>query len=79
MSANPPDPKAPNDTRRELTGAIVRAVLAAALAVGLFAYSGRVDPEKKTFYLAAAAIGAIVVVVNGYSAWALYNKSKQPK
>ena len=81
MSATPPtDPKnAPDAAKRELNNAILWAVLAAAFAVGMFVYSGKVDPEKKTFYLVAGGIGAIFAAVHVYGAYTLSQKSKQPK
>jgi hypothetical protein len=80
MSITPPtDPKnSPDAAKRELNNAILWAVLAAAFAVGMFVYSGKVDPEKKNFYLLAGAMGAILAAVNGYSAYTLSQKSKQP-
>ena len=77
MSTTPPtDPK--DAAKKELNNAILWAVLAAAFAVGMFIYSGKVEPEKKNFYLLGGAIGAILAVVNGYSAYTLSQKSKQP-
>jgi len=80
MSTTPPtDPKDSKDAaKKELNNAILWAVLAAAFAVGMFVYSGKVDQEKKNFYLLCSGIGAIVAVFNGYSAWTLSQKSKQP-
>ena len=80
MSTTPPtDPKnAPDAAKRELNNAILWAVLAAAFAIGMFWYSGKAEPEKKNFYLLGGAIGAILAVVNGYSAYTLSQKSKQP-
>ena len=75
MSAPPPDPK--EAAKKELTNAAVWAVLAAALAVFMFVYSGQVPPEKKNFYLVGGAVGAIIATVNGYSAYTLYEKSKK--
>ena len=43
----------------------------------MFVYSGKVAVEKRNFYLIAGGIGAIVAIINGYSAWTIYNKSKQ--
>ncbi len=75
MSTTPPsDPK--DAAKKELSGAVVWALLAAAFAVGMFAYSGKVDAEKRGFYYVAGAIGAILAAVNGYGAWVAYNKSK---
>jgi high-affinity Fe2+/Pb2+ permease len=76
MSATPPnDPKAA--AKKELNNAILWAVLAAAFAVGMFIYSGKVEPEKKNFYLLGGAIGAILAAVNGYSAYTLSQKAKK--
>jgi hypothetical protein len=69
MSTTPPN--GAKDSKKELNNALVWAFLAAAFAVGMFLYSGKVDPEKKTFYLIGGAIGAIVAVFNGYTAWTL--------
>lgn len=77
MSAAPPDPKDP--AKQSWTGAAVWAALACLFALGLLFYSSTVGPEKKGFYYVTAAVGGIVAVVNGYSAWTLYNKSKTPK
>ncbi len=66
----------PSDSKKELTGALVRAVIAAALTVALFIYSGQVAPEKTTFYRILATISVIVFVVHSVRAWTLYNKSK---
>ena len=80
MSTTPPaDPKTPDDAaKKEINNAILWAGLAAAFAVFMFVYSGKVEPEKKNFYLVGGAIGAILAAVNGYSAWALVQKTKQP-
>lgn len=80
MSTTPPnDPKdAANKAKSELTNAVVWTVIAVAVAVFMFVNSGKVEPEKKNFYLVGSAVGAILAAVNGYSAWTLYNKSKQP-
>jgi hypothetical protein len=77
MSAPPPG-EPPGAARKEFTNALVWTVLAAAFAVGLFVYSEHVDPEKKNFYLIGGGIGAVVAAINGYSAWTLFQKSKQP-
>ena len=75
----PPDPKNPKDAaKKELNNAILWTVLAAAFAVFMFVYSGKVEPEKKNFYLLGGGIGAILAAVNGYSAYTLSQKAKQP-
>lgn len=75
MSTTPPtDPK--GAAKKELSNAVIWAVLSAALAVFLFVYSGKVAAEKKNFYLLAGGIGAVVTAVNGNNAWVLYQKSK---
>jgi hypothetical protein len=79
MSATPPDPKPPNDPRKEAGDALVWTLLAAAVAVGLFVYSGQVPAEKKNFYQLAAGVGALVAAYNGFAAWTAYNKTKQPR
>lgn len=77
MSSPPPnDPK--NNSGKELTNSLFWTVLAVAVAVFWFVYSGKVDAEKKNFYLIAGGIAAVVAAINGYSAWTLYNKSKPP-
>ena len=79
MSTTPPANPDPKDAaKKELNSAILWAVLAAAFAVFMFVYSGKVEPEKKNFYLLGGAVGAILAAVNGYSAWQAYEKSKKP-
>ncbi len=75
MSTTPPtDPK--DAAKKELNNAILWAVLAAAFAVGMFVYSGKVPDEKKNLYLLMGGIGAILAAVNGYGAYALMQKQK---
>jgi hypothetical protein len=77
MSTTPPsDPK--EAAKKDLTGAIIWTALAAAFAVFMFVYSGRVEPEKRNFYLLGGAVGAIIAAINGYNAWTLFQKSKEP-
>jgi hypothetical protein len=81
MSAPPPPtpPGEPHDAaRKERNNALVWTVLAAAFAVFLFVYSANVDPEKKNLYLIGGGVGAVVAAINGYNAWTLFQKSKQP-
>jgi hypothetical protein len=80
MSTPPPtDPKNPNDaTKKEMTTAIVWAVLSAVFAAIMYKQADKVEASKQSFYLLAAALGGVVTFVNGYSAWTLYQKSKQP-
>jgi hypothetical protein len=79
MSTTPPSAPDPKQAaKKELTSALIWTVIAVAVAVFMFVYSGMVDPEKKNFYLIGGAIGAILALVNGYSAWNAYNKSKAP-
>jgi high-affinity Fe2+/Pb2+ permease len=84
MSTTPPtDPKDPKDpkeaAKKEINSALLWALLAAAFAVYMFVDAGRVDTDqKRNFRYLMGAVGAIVAVVNGYSAWALMQKSKQP-
>jgi hypothetical protein len=79
MSATPSNPNEPKDKlKKELNNALLWAVLAAAFAGGMFVYSGKVEPEKKNFYLLGGAIGAIIAAVNGYGAYTLAQKAKQP-
>ena len=79
MSATPPTD--PNDAKeaakREVNNAILWTLLAAAFAGFMFYYSGKVEPDKKNFYLIGSAIGAIIAAVNGYGVWTLLQKSKQ--
>jgi high-affinity Fe2+/Pb2+ permease len=82
MSATPPtDPQGSKDSKdsakKELNNAILWAGLAAAFAVGMFMYSGKVDPEKKNFYMIAGGIGALVAAFNGYTAFTLSQKAKK--
>lgn len=77
MSTTPPtDPKDKDAAKKELNNATLWAVLAAAFAVGMFVYSGKVDAEKKNLYLLMGGIGAILAAVNGYSAYTLMQKQK---
>lgn len=80
MSATPPtDPQDPKDAaKKEVNNALLWAILAAAFAVFMFMQSGKVDPEKKNFYLLGGGIGAILAAINGYGAWAAMQKAKQP-
>lgn len=80
MSATPPtDPKDPKDAAKNaVNNAILWSGLAIAFAVFMFFQSGKVDPEKKNFYLLAGGVGAIVGAINGYNAWTLHQKTKQP-
>ncbi|MBN9121344.1 MAG: hypothetical protein J0I06_19695 [Planctomycetes bacterium] len=79
MSTTPPDPKSPEGAaKKELNNAILWAVLAAAFAVGMFSYAGKVEPEKKNFYLIGGGIGAVLAAINGYTAWTLSQKAKRP-
>ncbi len=79
MSTTPPSDPNPKDTaKKELTNAVIWTVIAAAVAAFLFFQSAKVDPEKKTFYLIGGAVGAIIAVINGYSAWTTYQKTKPP-
>jgi hypothetical protein len=72
-----PPPSAPKGPESESSNALIWAVLAAGFAIGMFVYSGRVEPEKKNFYLLAGAVGAIMAAVNGYGAWTAYQKAKK--
>ena len=72
----PPDPKDP--AKKELTNSVVWAVLSAVFAVFMYVQADKVDPEKRNFYLLAAGLGGAVTAVNGYGAWVLFQKSKQP-
>jgi membrane protein DedA with SNARE-associated domain len=74
MSA-PPTP--PDASRNELTSALVWAFGAAVVAVFAFFRAGQLE-EKRTFYLIAGAVAAVIAVVNGYSAWVTYKKAKTP-
>jgi hypothetical protein len=80
MSATPPtDPKNPKGAaKQQLSGAVLWTVLALAFAIGLIYYGTTVDQEKKNFYFIAGGIAAVIAAVNGYSAWTLFQKSKQP-
>lgn len=63
-----PSPSAPKGPESVSSNSLIWAVLAAGLAIGIFVCSGRVEPEKKTFYLLAGALGAVTAAVNGYGA-----------
>lgn len=79
MSTSPTDPNDPKSAaKKELNNAILWAVLAAAVAVYIFVQAGKVTPEKKNLYLIGGAAAAVIAAVNGYSAWALSQKAKQP-
>lgn len=75
MSTTPPtDPK--DAAKKELNNAILWAVLAAAFAVGMFMYSGKVEAEKKNLYLLMGGVAAVMAAVNGYGAYTLAQKQK---
>ena len=79
MSTPPPPAKdrpdaAKNGEQRGSSGPCWRS----AFAVFMFVYSGKVEPEKKNFYLIAGGIGAVAAAINGYNAWTLHQKTKQP-
>lgn len=76
MSTPSEDPK--GAAKKDVTSAAVWSGLAAAVAVGLFVYSEKVEPGKKNFYVLGAAVSGILAAVNGYGAWTAYNKLKQP-
>jgi hypothetical protein len=78
MSTTPPSDPNKDAAKKEQSNATLWAVLSAVFAVGLFFYSGKVDPEKKSIYLIGGAIAAIIAAVNGYSAYTLSQKAKQP-
>jgi high-affinity Fe2+/Pb2+ permease len=76
MSTTPPtDPK--DAAKKELNNAILWAVLAAAFAVGMFIYSGKVEAEKKNLYLLMGGVAAVMAAVNGYGAYTLSQKAKK--
>jgi hypothetical protein len=79
MSSTPPsDPKDPKDAAKNAANnAILWSGLSVAFAVFMFVQSGKVDPEKKNFYLIGGGIGAIVAAINGYNAWMLSQKAKK--
>ena len=79
MSTTPPGGPNPKDAEKERSNATLWAVLAAVFAVGLFVYSGKVDPEKKNLYLIGGAVAAIIAAFNGYTAYTLSQKAKQTK
>lgn len=78
MSITPPsdqpDPKAV--AKKELNNTILWAVLAAGFAAFMFVQSGKVEADKKNFYLLGGGIGAVLAAVYGYGAWALMQKAK---
>jgi len=61
-----------------MINALIWAVLAAGLSVFLFIYANKPDNDRRNFYLITGAVAAIVAVVNGYSAWQAYEKTKPP-
>ncbi|MBM3980485.1 MAG: hypothetical protein FJ304_09380 [Planctomycetes bacterium] len=76
MSTTPPtDPT--DAAKKELNNAILWAVLAAAFAVGMFIYSGKVEAEKKNLYLLMGGVAAVMAAVNGYGAYTLAQKAKK--
>ncbi|HEY1191295.1 MAG TPA: hypothetical protein VGE74_26915 [Gemmata sp.] len=75
MSA--PDPK-DEAAKKEQSNTIIWALVSAAVAIGLFLYTGRIEPEKQKTYYILAGLAAAVAAVNGYSAWALYKKANPP-
>ncbi len=80
MSTTPPaDPKsAPDAAKKQMTAAIVWAVLSAVFAAIMYKQADKVEAGKQSFYLLLAAAGGVVTFVNGYKAWTLYQQSKQP-
>ncbi|MCI0704808.1 MAG: hypothetical protein L0241_27435 [Planctomycetia bacterium] len=78
MSTSPPPPTDPKEVaKKEMTNALIWAVLAAALSVFAFVYANKPDVNRN-FYLIIGAIAAIIALVNGYSAWQSYEKTKTP-
>lgn len=75
MSTPAPDQSRGNDLKGPTT-AVVWTVLAIGVAIFMFFYSDRVEPEKQNFYLIGAVLAAIIAVINGWSAYSLYQKSK---
>lgn len=78
MSTTPPtdsnDPKAA--AKKQLTTAIIWAVLSAVFAAIMYKQADKVEAGKRSLYLLMAAVGGVITFVNGYSAWTLYQKSK---
>jgi hypothetical protein len=78
MSATPPtDPKG---AEKESSNALIWAVLSAAFAA--FMFYRAFDPafeKSKGLYLLCGAAAAIMAAVNGYGAWAVFQKAKKPK
>ncbi|MDY3556428.1 hypothetical protein R5W24_005593 [Gemmata sp. JC717] len=76
MSATAPDPK--DEAKQDQSNAVVWALAAAAVAVGLLMYAGRIEPGKQKTYYILAGLAAVVAAVNGYSAWSLYKNAHPP-
>lgn len=83
MSATPPtdpnakDPKPPAASNT-LSNALIWALLAILFAGGLIYYGTTIEGEKKNFYFIAGAVAAIIGLYNGYIAWTIFQKSKEP-
>ncbi|MDW8196434.1 MAG: hypothetical protein RMJ56_02385 [Gemmataceae bacterium] len=76
--SHPASDDGPNRGSSDRTTAVVWTVLALGVAIFMFWYADRVEPEKRNFYLIGAAIAAIITVMNGWSAYSLFQKSKSP-
>ncbi len=75
MSTSASDHHRGNDSKGPTT-AVVWTVLAIGVAIFMFFYSEHVEPEKQNFYLIGAVLAAIIAVINGWSAYSLFQKSK---
>ena len=76
MTTPPTDSGA--EARKQLTSGLLWTVVAAAVAVVVFIKAAEPDNEKRTFYIIAGVIAVLAVIMNGYSAWLAYKRSKSP-
>lgn len=70
-----PTPETPRGS--QLSSAIIWSLGALVVAIFAFVRAGQLE-DKRTFYLIAGVVAAILAVVNGYSAWQAYQQSRTP-
>ena len=78
MSTTPPTGPIDDVSKKELRYAIIWGVLVGGVAVYAFIYSGRVEPEKKGFYLIAGASALAYAAYNLYATWRMAEKLRKP-